>query len=595
MSKDRSNLDNLRHSASHLLAAAVLQMWPDAKPTLGPPIENGFYYDFDFGKAKITEEDLPKIEEKMHEIAESWKGFEEEKVTAEKAKEYFKDNTYKTEMIKELADKKKDITFYKSGDFIDLCGGGHIDDPKDKLKHFKLLSIAGAYWRGDEKNKMLTRIYGTIFPAEKELSEYLENLEEAEKYNHRTLGKEMELFAIFPEIGPGLPVWLPKGYAMRRVLEDYMIKLERGFGYEHILSPHINKEDLFKTSGHLGFYDESMYAPIEIEDQKYYLKPMNCPAGMTVYKMKTRSYRDLPIKLGEFGTVYRFEKTGELHGLQRVRGFTQNDAHIFCTKEQLVDQIQEVIDMMLIFYKDLGFKKYKFVLALSDPEKEKYKFCGSREGWDWAENTLREVLKNNNLEFTEKVGDAAFYGPKIDVLAENVYGKSDAISTVQIDFNLPERFDLSFVNEKGENERPYVIHRALVGSFERFFAFLIEYYKGSFPVWFAPVQAKILPITDRNLKYAKGIMSELKDQDIRVELDDRSETLGNKIRQAQEEKVPYMLIVGDKEASSPEGFKPGGKNLVSVRLRSEKNLGQMDFGEFIDNLKKKVNEKSVDL
>jgi threonyl-tRNA synthetase len=586
MSKKQNGLDNLRHSASHLLAAAILELWPDAKPTLGPPIENGFYYDFDFGKDKVSEDDIPIIEKKMHEIVKSWDKFDKQKISSKDAKTHYKNNKYKLEMIEDLSKNKQEITFYKSGKFTDLCGGGHINNPSNNLKHFKLLSIAGAYWRGDEKNKMLTRIYGTIFPSESELKSHLKNLEEAEKYNHRKIGKELELFAIFPEIGRGLPVWLPKGYAIRRVLEDYMIKLERKYGYEHILTPHISKDDLFKTSGHLGFYNDSMYAPIEIEDQKYYLKPMNCPAGMMVYKMKIRSYRDLPIKLGEFGTVYRFEKTGELHGLQRVRGFTQNDAHIFCNKDQLIGQIQEVIDMMLIFYKDVGFKKYKFILGLSDPKKEKYKFCGSRDGWKWAEDTLRNVLKKNNLEFEELVGDAAFYGPKIDILAENVYGKTDAISTVQVDFNLPERFSLSFVNEKGENEQPYVVHRALVGSFERFFAFLIEYYKGAFPLWFAPVQVKVLPITDKNIKYSKDIVKKLIDENIRVELDGRSETLGNKIRLAQEEKVPYMLILGEKEEMAKK---------VAVRLRSEKDLGQISLNKFIDRVTDKVKNKSLDL
>jgi len=579
-------LEKLRHSTSHLLAAAVLELYPNVKQTLGPAIEDGFYYDFDFGNAKISEADLPKIEKRMHKIVKSWKKFEKQTLKLEEAKKFYENNEYKKELIQEHSSGGEEITFYKSGRFVDLCRGGHIENPSKDLQHFKLLSIAGAYWRGSEENKMLTRIYGTAFPTQKDLEKYLKQLEDAEKYNHRKIGKELDLFAIFPEIGQGLPVWLPNGYAIRRVLEDYMIKLERKYGYEHVLSPHINREELFKISGHLGFYNESMYSPLEIEGQKYYLKPMNCPAGMLVYKMKTRSYRDLPLKLGEFGTVYRFEKSGELHGLQRVRGFTQNDAHIFCTKDQLTGQIQEVIDMMLIFYKDLGFKKYKFVLALSDPEKEKYKYCGSRKGWKNAEDTLRSVLKKNNVEFKEVVGDAAFYGPKIDVLAENVYGKSDAISTVQVDFNLPERFSLSFVNEKGKNEQPFVIHRALVGSFERFFAFLIEYYKGSFPLWFAPIQVKILPITDKNLKYATGIKENLLDQDIRVVLDDRSETLSNKIRLAQNEKVPYMLIIGDKEEKAKK---------IAVRLRNGQDLGQMDNQDFLEKLKDDINNKSLGL
>lgn len=582
--KDKNNLDHLRHSTSHLLAAAVLELYPDAKPTLGPSIEDGFYYDFD--NLKVTEDDLPKIEKVMHKIVKNWRGFEKDILTPKKAKELFKKNKYKLELIDEHAGKNQKISIYTSGDFTDLCGGGHIDNPSNEIKYFKLLSIAGAYWRGSEKNKMLTRIYGTAFPTEKELIKYLKDREEAEKRNHRKLGKELELFEIFPEIGQGLPVWLPKGFAMRKAIEDYMFNLERENNYKHVFTPHISRSELFEISGHLGFYKDSMYPPLKSDEETFYLKPMNCPAAMMIYKMKLRSYKDLPLKLGEMGTVYRYEKSGELHGLQRVRGFTQNDAHIFCTKDQLLSELNEVMRLIKIFYKDLGFKNYKFVLATSDPGKEKYKFCGTKAGWKWAEGTLRKVLKDNDLDFEEQKGEAAFYGPKIDILAVNVFGKADAISTNQVDFNLPDRFDLSYINPKGEKERPYVVHRALIGSFERFFAFLIEYYAGSFPLWFSPVQVKILPITDRNLAYSKRVGNELIKEGLRVELDDRSETLGNKIRLAQSEKVPYMLVIGDKEENERK---------VAVRLRTGEDLGKVSLEKFKERVTDKISQKSLDL
>lgn len=586
MKENKDNLENLRHSCAHLLAAAVLDIWPGTKNTIGPSIENGFYYDFDFGEIKVTEEDLPKIEKRMKKILSSWDSFERKPVTKKEAEEEFNENEYKKELINEFTTEEKELTLYKSGDFTDLCRGGHIDNPKEELKNFKLLSIAGAYWRGDEKNKMLTRIYGTCFPTKEELDQYLENLEEAEKRNHRKIGKDMELFAIFPEVGQGLPVWLPNGYAMRRVLENYMYELERKYEYKHVLTPHISKKELFEISGHLGFYKDSMYPPMVSDDEEFYLKPMNCPAAMKIYDMKLRSYRDLPVKLGEMGTVYRYEKTGELQGLQRVRGFTQNDAHIFCTKDQLHEELQEVMKLMKIFYDDIGFEKYRFILATSDPEKDKYKTCGSREDWEWAENTLRKVLEESNLEYEEQKGEAAFYGPKIDVLAQNVFGKEDAISTNQVDFNLPERFKLTFTNSKGEKEQPFVVHRALVGSFERFFSFLIEYYAGAFPVWFAPMQVKVLPISDNHLEYAKDVYNKLKNDGVRVELDNRSETLQAKIRDAQLEKVPYMLVVGDKEQEN---------NSVAVRLRSGEDLKEMSFDKFSSLISKIIESKSLSL
>ncbi len=585
MSKSDQELWAMRHSAEHVLTQAMIKLYPGLKMAMGPATDEGLYFDFDY-EEKISEEDFPKIEAEMKKIIKQNLPIKKAVITATEAKKLFKGNEYKQEWLDEIAERKEKATVYWTGDeFVDLCAGPHVKSTGE-IGPFKLLSVAGAYWRGSENNKMLTRIYATVFKTQKELDKYLADKEEAIKRNHRKIGKELELFAIYDEIGQGLPVWLPKGYAMRRALEDYMISLERRYGYQHILTPHIHKEGLFKTSGHLGFYDDSMYAPLEIDDEKYYLKPMNCPAGMIVFRSKPHSYRDLPIKMGELGTVYRYEKSGELHGLQRVRGFTQNDAHIYCTKEQLEEQVEEVMDMLKIFYNDLGFTNYKFMLATSDPEVKKFQECGTRKEWEWAEDVLRKTLKKKKVEFTEENGEAAFYGPKIDVLALNVFGKEDAISTIQVDFNLPEKFKLSYINSKGEKERPFVIHRALIGSFERFFAFLIEYYAGSFPVWLAPVQVKILPITDRNLQYAIDIAKKLMAEDIRVEIDERNETLPAKIRNAQLEKTPYMIIVGDKEEKNKK---------LSLRLRTEKNIGEISLKSFIERLKKNIKEKSLEL
>ncbi len=581
--REVSPLEALRHSASHLLAAAVKELRPKAKPTIGPATNEGFYYDFEF-EEPLSEEELPKIEEKMRQLVSEWEEFTREEASVDEALAEYPDNPYKRELIKELAKEAEQISFYQAGQFKDLCRGGHVENPKESLSHFKLLSIAGAYWRGDEHNQMLTRIYGTAFFSEEELKEHLENLKLAERYNHRRIGQEMELFAIIPEVGQGLPIWLPKGYAMRRAIEDYMIKLERSYGYEHALTPHINRSELFKISGHLDFYRDSMYPPMEFDDEEYYLKPMNCPAGMMIYKLKQHSYRDLPYKLGELGTVYRYEKSGELHGLQRVRGMTQNDAHIFCTAEQLKAQFREVMEMLEVFYQDIGFDQYSFRLSLSDPNDEKYAFCGEREDWEKMEQIMREILDEAGVEYEELMGDAAFYGPKLDVQATNVFGKEDSISTIQVDFNLPERFDLEYIDENNERQRPYVIHRALVGSFERFFAFLIEHHAGKFPAWYAPVQVKILPITDRNIAYAAKIKEELITADFRVEVDDRSRTLSAKIRQAQQENLPYMLVVGDREEESDQ---------VAVRARDGAKQEIMSLAEFKEKLEKEVTEKVI--
>ncbi len=581
--KDASKLEKIRHSASHVLAQAVLKLYPDTKLGIGPAIDDGFYYDFEFN-TPIEEDDLKKIEKEMKKIIKKDLPFEQVLMSREEAKKYLKtiDQEYKLDLLKDI--EGEELSFYATGDndFLDLCRGSHVESTKE-IGAVKLLKTAGAYWRGDENNKMLTRIYGTAFENKEELQEHLKNLELAEKRNHRVLGKQLKLFALIPEIGQGLPVWLPRGYKMRRILENYMIKLEEEHGYVHILTPHINKDELFKKSGHLKFYKDFMYSPIKIEDETYYLKPMNCPAGMMVYNLEPKSYRDLPFKMGELGTVYRYEKSGELHGLQRVRGFTQNDAHIFCTKDQLEDQIEEILDLLDQFYQDVGFDEYKYVLALSDPDTNQEKYAGDPEKWKMAEDILRKALKKRKVEFEEIPGDAAFYGPKIDVLAVNVFGKEDAISTVQLDFNLPEKFDITYIDSNGEEKQPFIIHRALSGSFERFFAFLIEHHGGDFPLWLAPDQVLIIPISEKHTEYAQKVYKILKDANIRVDIDDRDKSMQARIRDAEKMKIPYIAVVGDKEIDT---------DTVSIRSRLNKEIGLMKNQEFIDYLKEEIRTKS---
>lgn len=580
--EEHSQLEKIRHSASHILAQAVLKLYPDTKLGIGPAIEDGFYYDFEF-VTPLEEEELKKIEKEMKKIIKKNLPYKQVLMEREEAVKYLKaiDQDYKLELLEDIPDEE--LSFYTTGDndFIDLCRGPHVESTKD-IGAVKLLKTAGAYWRGDENNKMLTRIYGTAFENKEELKEHLQNLALAEKRNHRVLGKQLKLFALISEIGQGLPVWLPRGYKMRRILENYMIELEEDHGYVHISTPHINKDELFKTSGHLKFFKDAMYAPIKVEDETYYLKPMNCPAAMMVYKLEPKSYRDLPFKMGELGTVYRYEKSGELQGLQRVRGFTQNDAHLFCTPDQLEEEINETMDMLDQFYKDVGFDKYRYVLALSDQEKKSEKYAGDPERWKVAEDTLRKVLKDRKVQFEEIPGDAAFYGPKIDILAVNVFGKEDAISTVQLDFNLPEKFEITYIDSDGEEKEPFVIHRALSGSFERFFAFLIEHHGGDFPLWLAPDQVLIIPISENHTEYAQEVYKILKDADIRVDIDDRNKSMQSRIRDAEKMKIPYIVIVGDKEIET---------ETVSVRSRLNKELGLMKNQEFIDYLKEEIRTK----
>lgn len=586
-------LQALRHSTEHVLHTAMQLLYPRLKKVMGPAIEDGFYFDSDLDE-KISPEDFPKIEAKMQEIIDVDLPLTHKEITIKEARKIFKDNEYKLAWLEEIAGREEKVNIYEMGNEgkefydMDLCKGPHVKSTGE-IKAFKLLNVAGAYYKGNENNKMLTRIYGTAFDSKEELRAHLKMLEEAENRNHRKIGKDLEIFAVFPEIGAGLPIWLPNGFAMRKAIESYLLDLDRSYGYQHVITPHIHKSEMFEKSGHLQFYKESMYSPMDIEGKEYYLKPMNCPAGMMVYNMKPRSYRDLPIKLGEFGTVYRYEKSGELHGLQRVRGFTQNDAHIFCTPEQLEAQFLEVFEMLTKFYKAVGFDKYKLRLSLSDPEKDKYKVCGTPQEWQWAENKLREFVKKANkagIESYEAMGEAVFYGPKLDIQAINVFGKEDSISTIQIDFNLAEKFDINYIDENGEKKRPFVIHRALVGSFERFFAFLIEFYAGNFPVWFAPQQVEIIPIGEKHVEYAQKLAQELVENGFRTKVNSKNETMQAKIREAQLQKVPYMLIVGDREVATGQ---------VSVRLRTEENKGSMDFKEFKAKLAETVLTKSLEL
>ncbi|KKR43810.1 MAG: Threonyl-tRNA synthetase [Candidatus Woesebacteria bacterium GW2011_GWB1_40_12] len=579
-------LEHLRHSCSHLLASAVLDLWPDAKLTLGPAIEDGFYYDIDFGDTKISEADFPKIEEKMHDLVKSWSGFEKEIVSQEKALEIFKGNDYKAELIQEIAKKDEEITLYKSGNFFDLCRGGHIEKPSQELKHFKILSVAGAYWRGDEKNKMLTRIYGTIFSTQKELDEFLERKKLAEESDHRKIGKDLNLFVFSDLVGKGLPLLTPKGSTIRRELERFVVDTELDWGYQHVYTPPIAKTELYKTSGHYPYYKDTMYPVMKVDEDELILRPMTCPHHFMLYKSQPRSYRELPIKLAEISPQFRYEKSGELSGLMRVRTFILTDSHIFTQKENAKEVIKDVLKLIDYLNEALGFKKgvdYRFRLSLGDRKDEK-KYYKDDTAWDFAEEVLRKVLKEVDAPYYEAEGEAAFYGPKIDVQIKKINGQEETAFTVQYDFVMPKRFELKYIDEKGKEVEPVVIHRASIGAIERTMAFLIEKYRGNFPTWLTPVQVKVLPIAERHLEYAKKISEVLAKAKIRVEVDDKNDTLGAKIRNAQSEKVAYMFIVGDKEKDS---------NSVSVRKRDGEDLGSKDIEEFTKALSKEILEKAT--
>lgn len=583
------NLDPLRHSAAHLLAAAILRMYPDTKLTIGPAIENGFYYDFDF-KNPITEADLPKIEKMMTKTLLEWDKFTHREVTVEEAKEIYKDNPYKLELIDEIVKKKEKITLYKAGHFEDLCRGGHSEKPNKEIGAFKLLSLAGAYWRGDEKNKMLTRIYATAFPTQKELAHYLEKLEEAKKRDHKKLGAQLDLFVFSETVGKGLPLWTPKGSTVRRILERFIVDEELKRGYLHVYTPDLANVALYEKSGHYPYYKDSMYAPITVDEDTYMLRPMTCPHHFELYLSKPHSYKELPIRYAELASLYRYEKSGELSGLERVRTFTLADAHIIAMESQAEQEVGQVLDLIDYVADTLGLtygEDYFYRLSLGDRKDEK-KYFKDDSAWDKAEETLRTVLTKRQAKFYEAEGEAAFYGPKIDVQMKNVNGKEETAFTVQYDFVMPKRFNLTYINDKGEEEQPIVVHRSSIGALERVMAFLIEKHAGAFPLWLAPVQVVILPVADRHEAYAKKVDEELEKAGIRTELDISNQTLGGKIRSHTLQKVPFQCIIGDKEAESSSN---DGTLFVSVRERSGKDLGMIEISSFLKELNKQIEKR----
>lgn len=564
------------HSSAHLFAEALEELYPGTKFGIGPPIENGFYYDVDLGDKPFGEDDLAKVEAKMKELAKKESRFERRDVTKAEALEYFtkKGDPYKLELINGLEDGK--ITFYKQGNFVDLCRGPHLPHT-GFIKAVKLLNVAGAYWRGDEKNKMLTRVYGITFPKQKELDEYLFLLEEAKKRDHRKLGKELELFAFSEKVGMGLPLWLPKGTLLRERLEQFMRRAQIKAGYDPVVTPHIGSKQLYVTSGHYEKYGKDSFQPIKTPDEgeEFLLKPMNCPHHCEIYKIKPRSYRDLPVRLAEFGTVYRYEQSGELHGLTRVRGFTQDDAHIFCRPDQVKEEFIKVIDLVMHVFKSLGFENYTAQVSKRDPA-NKAKYIGEDSKWDLAEQQIQEAADERGLKTVAVLGEAAFYGPKLDFMVRDALGRSWQLGTIQVDYVLPERFELDYVGSDNQKHRPVMIHRAPFGSLERFVAVLIEHCGGNFPLWLSPDQIAVLPISERFNDYAKKVIDTLKELDIRGFLDDRDEKIQRKIRDAEVKKVPYMLIVGEREES---------ENKVSVRRHGKGDLGSLLLDEFVNQFK----------
>ncbi len=576
------NLDSLRHTTAHLLASAVLKLYPKARITIGPPIENGFYYDIDFGDEKVTEKDLPKIEKKMQEIVKSWKKVEKKELTVEEAKKIWKDNPYKLELIEEIIKNKEKITAYQTGDFLDLCRGPHIENPSSDIKYFKLLSIAGAYWRGNEKNKMLSRIYGTVFPTKEELEKYLWQIEEAKKRDHKILGKKLNLFLLTSEVGSGLLIWQPKGAIIRKIIEDFIINEQTKRGYLHVYTPHIGRKQLWQTSGHWDLYRDKMYSPIVIDNEEYLVKPMNCPFHMMIYKSELRSYKDLPLKIAEIATVYRYEQAGELSGMLRVRHITQDDAHIFCTEDQAVEQFLEVFDLIIYLLKAFNLNNYFLRLGLRS-KKEKY--LGSDNVWKKAEMKIIQAIEKRKLNYFKSEGDAAFYGPKLDVIVKDSLGRNWQCGTIQIDFMLPERFNLEYIDKDGKRKRPVLIHRAPLGSLERWVGLLIEHYGGNFPLWLAPVQISITPVSNQFSQLAEKISAILKENKFRVQIDNSNQSLPKKIRNSALQKIPYIIIIGKIEF---EEYLKNNKIIVSVRDRKGNDLGKQDLYQFISQLKKDI-------
>lgn len=573
--ENNKKLDNIRHSAAHLLAASVLRMWPDTKITIGPAIENGFYYDFDFTNP-ITEADLPKIEKKMADTIKEWHEFTHREVSVDEAREMYKDNPYKLELIDEIVEKGEKITLYKAGRFEDLCRGGHSENPLEDIGAFKLLSLAGAYWRGSEKNKMLTRIYGTAFQTQEELNSHLEMLEEAKKRDHKKLGRELELFW-FDKTAPGMAYWLPKGLTLYNTLYSFIRAKYEQFGYQEVATPLLNKKELYETSGHWSHYKDDMFVSDMGEHEVFGVKPMNCPNAMTLFGFKTRSYNDLPLRLAETSQLHRFELSGTLNGLFRIRQFRQDDAHIFITADLVQNEFENLMKMIKEIYEPFGIS-YKLRFG-TRPEKA----LGEAKDWDLTENTLRDVLKKSNEEFFEAEGEGAFYGPKVDILMKDSLGREWQTGTVQLDIQQPKRFGLVYTDSDGQEKMPFVFHRAILGSFERFIGILTEHYAGKFPVWIAPIQLSLLPIADRHTEYAQMVRDSLKKQGMRVELSRKSGTLQAGIREATLQKVPYMGIIGDREM---------GENTISLRSRDGEDLGSINISQISEKVLNEFEKKS---
>lgn len=580
---DQKNLESIRHSCAHLLAAAVKSIWGGAKNAIGPAIEQGFYQDFDMGEVKLSPEDLPRIEKKMRQILKSWQLFAVKEVTVAQAKKDFADNPYKLELIYELAREGKTITENNPGNFLDLCKGGHAENPQKEMQYFKLLNIAGAYWRGDEKNKMLTRIYGTCFATAQELEAYLKMLEEAKKRDHRKLGEQLDLFTFSDLVGPGLPLWTPKGNIIREELERWAKETEEKWGYVRVATPHIAKHTLFELSGHLPYYKDDMYSPMDIDGEAYYLKGMNCPHHHMIFKSRPKSYRDLPLRYAEYGMVYRYEQSGTLFGLMRVRAIEQNDAHIYCTEEQAGDEFLKVLKLHEYYYRALGLKRadYHIVIGLPD-EAKRSKYHGEKELWDKAERMMRAAIKKSGIRCVDDIGGAAFYGPKIDVVVKSSIGREFAISTNQLDLYMPTRFNLEYTDEKGNKKLCAVIHRAPLGSHERFIGFLIEHYAGAFPVWLAPVQVYIAPVGRAHCAAVRKLGKLLREEGLRVEVDEANETVGYKVRKAEKQKIPYVLVVGDKEKALKK---------LTVRIRGQQKQPTMSVSAFIKRAREEIEKK----
>lgn len=583
MAKKQATIEEIRHSLAHLLAAAVLKKYPKTKLGIGPVIENGFYYDFLFTNP-ISEADLGPLEKEMRDLIAQKLDFKAEKITALKAKKLFAGQKFKLELIKELQKEKSPVSVYHTGNiFTDLCKGPHVRNAGEiNPDAFKLTHLAGAYWRGDEKNPMLTRIYGLAFGSKKELDDYSRLMEEAKKRDHRILGQQLELFMFDDEVGQGLPLWLPKGALLKHIIQTFAFETYLKNGYEPVSTPHIASKKLWSHSGHLDFYKESMYESFGIEGEEYLIKPMNCPFHVRMYLSKKRSYRELPFRWTEMGTVYRYERSGTLHGLTRVRGFTQDDAHIICSPEQLSEEVSSVLELTLYMLKIFGFKDFEINLSTRNP-KDKKKFIGSDKNWEMAENTLKSVLKRAGFKnIFYDVGGAVFYGPKIDVKVADALGRKIQLSTIQFDFNLPGRFKMAYTGPDGKEHTPYMVHRALLGSLERFIGILIEHYAGAFPIWLSPVQARVLTISDKQKNYAEKILADLKKSGIRAELSDENETVGKKIRNAELQKIPYILVAGDKEIRG---------NSVNIRHHEKGMIGEMKLEKFIEQIKREIAEK----